>query len=360
MIKNNSKTILTVLLLLLGFGNFFFQVWLQRQDIFQKFDSTYWTNRYNASQWVTPASKNPIGDDGLYVYVGYALVHGKDPSLINAELPPFGKYLVGIFEIVTGYVGAFSLTMGFFSLVLFFLFSKELLRSSFLASICTIMLSFESLFMEQIRAPFLDTLYLNLFLLASLFFLRKWYLLSAIAIGLFIGVKSPFLGVCLIGCCLCYLFIKKNITTMRILTFTLVPMLVYILSYSRMFFLGHSVLDFLKLQKYILHFYASGAKGVFGAVIPMLVAGKWYTWFGQTLIVQEWTVLWPISFLLGLFGIILVIKERNKYPEMLFIILWVLGYLGFLFITPIFPRYLLLLVPFLYNLAIWSLLKSIV
>lgn len=347
------------MLLLITMGNFVWHVYNYRNDIFAKFDHAYWEKRYFESQWVVPNSKNSVGDDGLYAYVGYAYLQGKDPTLLNAELPPFGKYVVGAFETATGIMGAFSVFFGGVLLVLIFLFTKTVFKSLFLASVTTTIFSFEPIFFEQLRAPYLDTLYFSGFLLTALLFINKKYLFSGVALGLFMGIKSPFLGVLVLGIYAISLFLSKEKYLKNILLIGSAACATYILTYARIFFLGHGLLYFFKVQKYIIHFYGSGAKGVTGAVVPMLLTGKWFTWFSPALPVNEWTISWTIGFVGAFIGGILLLRTKNKTSTLWFAILWVLGYMAFLVITPVFPRYLLLLLPFMYNLCIWAFLKGI-
>ncbi len=351
MSKNKLAKILTIFLGMITLINFFWHVFLYREDIFTKFNSSYWTKRYLASQWVVPNSKNSIGDDGLYTYAGYRYMRGDDPSLLNAELPPLGKYVVGFFEVTTGYTGIFSLFFSFLSLILFYLFNKLVFKSSLLAILPVVLFSFEPIFIEQIRAPYLDILYLTLFFLGSILFLKKKYVCAGIAFGAFMAVKSPFLIILLYGVLLVWLFLQKQFGARKALVMLLATMGVYTLSYTAVFLHGHTIVYVLKLQKYIVHFYASGAKAVTGAVFPMLLNGSWYTWFSPVQKVYEWQILWPIISISSLLGF--VIWLRKKEPFMLFQLLWVGGYVIFLSITPLFARYLLLLLPFLYNLSIW-------
>src|SRR3989344_7148489 len=81
---------------LLIFSVQFFQViYFNKNAFIEKYDTAYWKDRYEHSQWQLPLSERIIGDDGLYAYAGYKLVHGLDPTIISAEVPPVGKYIFG-------------------------------------------------------------------------------------------------------------------------------------------------------------------------------------------------------------------------------------------------------------------------
>lgn len=355
--KGRLSLFLAILLALITIGNFIWHIYFYRQDIFQKFDSKYWTSRYNQSQWAVPNSKNPIGDDGLYIYAGYRYLQGDDPTLLNAELPPFGKYIVGLFEVVTGYNGIFSVFFAGVSLILLFFFNKKLFSSSFWAILPVALFSFEPIFIEQIRAPFLDTAYLSFFLLGSLLVMHKKYLWAAVAFGLFMAIKSPFLIAVVYAALIIWFLFTRQFRMKRLVAMSVITLGVFILSYLSTFLHGHTIIYFLQVQKYIIHFYSQGAKGVIGAVFSLIFSGKWYNWFGPVQQIGEWTILWPITILGGIGSIIIYFKKPTTI--VLFQLLWVGFYLAFLSITPIFARYLLLLLPFLYNLSIWSLFAVI-
>lgn len=322
----------------------------------QDLSGEYWKDRYLQSQWVVTDSKNTIGDDGLYAYHGYELVRGGDPTIINPEVPPLGKYLIGLCVLLFRNNNIFGLFTGLFCLGAFYLFNRQLFKDRMLAFIPVGLFSFDALFYTQLQASFLDTLYLSFLFLTFLFFLRKKFFLAMIMLGCFASVKFSALAVFVIATCLVYLLLQKRRDDLIhfIPSIVMVPVVI-LLGYSRYFLLGHSLIDFLKVEKYIVVFYAIGAKArVFGMAIPMLLINRWYTWWDGVLRIPEWTVFWPVSLMAGFYtGFIL----KAKSPLFL-CLLWSIAYLIFLSLTPVYPRYLLLLLPFLYNLFIWVLSQN--
>lgn len=353
--SKSVKRILFILLAGIIVLNFLSRVYFYKNDIFKNFDPKYWESRYYSSQWVVPNSKNPIGDDGLYIFAGYKYVSGHDPSLINAEIPPLGKYLIGFFEIATGRLGIFSLFFCFLSLLGLYLINRITFRSKIVALIPVLFLSFDTLFVQQIRAPFLDSLLLASLLFSIFLVIKKQYWLAAIGAGIFMASKSPFLGLILIFTYLIYLFLSRNFSFQYVSPLILAGF-IYVMSYGKTVY-EEGFLHFLKVQKYILNFYFSGAKGITGAVIPMVFFGYWETWWGRTSYINEWTAFWPVTLLLSLYAIYLIFKRRIQ-GGFLFSAIWFLLYAVFLIFTPVFPRYLLLLLPFMYNLAVWVLFEG--
>lgn len=114
-----------------------------------KLDGKYWEGRYQKSQWVVSNSKNSIGDDGLYAYHGWALLQGGDPSLVNPEVPPLGKYLIGVTESVFSNNNVFGLWTSLLLLIAFYLLNLHVFRDKFLAFLPVFLFSFEPLFTQQ-------------------------------------------------------------------------------------------------------------------------------------------------------------------------------------------------------------------
>src|SRR5882762_10176608 len=171
-----------------------FRVYSYRSEYLTPYNAKYWENRYLRSQWIVPFDcSDPklipkdrkwcnvykatykqqilLGDDGLYTYAGWEYVHGRHPTSLNAEAPPLGKYLIGLSIIALGNQNIFALLSGILILISFFLLNKQVVKDSFLAFLPVALFSFEPLFYTQLRAPFLDLLYLGLLLLVFMFIL---------------------------------------------------------------------------------------------------------------------------------------------------------------------------------------------
>lgn len=344
-------------LILLIFFNFIFTVYSGRENIFKKFNYKTWEDKYNKSQWVIPQSKNEISDDDLYLYVGAKLINGYDPSLLSAEVPSLGKYLIGFFTKITGYIGIYGIFFSALSLILMFILNKILFKSNIIAIIPVVIFSFEYLFRKQIGVSLLDAQYLSFLLLSFILLLKDKYLLAGVSVGLFMATKSPFIAVLLYAAIFSYLLAGKKLRIESLLIMPAASVVVYLAVNLRYFVLGHSIIDFLKVQKYMLHFYQTGAKGVIGAVFPMVFTGYWFTWFNKNQFINDWTIFWPIVFVFSVFVALKFVKKWGKTDGFTLISIWLLLYFAFLIFTPIYPRYLLLALPFMYNLAVWGLLK---
>lgn len=358
MLKTARKRLIALLLFVL-LVNLTIRIYQYKDNYFKKFDPSYWEHRYQISQWVVPNSKNSIGDDGLYAYAGYKYVHdGMNPILNSAEVPPLGKYLIGITILIFNNQNIFGLLTGILSITAFFYLNKIVFRNKVLAILPVVIFSLEPLFWEQLQANYLDLLYLSFLMFSFIFLLKKKYILASIFIGCFAATKFPPTSLLVGLTLLAYvIFTFRKDVSKLLLSFIAWPF-VFILSYARFFLLGNGPLEFLRVLKYFLHYYQIGVKSQdHFMVFDMLLSGRWNTWWGSGVIhVDEWSFLWTISILIFLCAGFYY-KKLLKSP-MLLISIWILLYVAFLVIIPVSPRYLLLLLPFLYNISVWVLSES--
>lgn len=352
------KRKLFIVLLILFFLHLGFRIFQYSGEYLTRYDAKYWEGRYLRSQWVVSDSKESIGDDGLYAYVGWEYIHGRDPTTLNAELPPLGKYLIGATTVIFGNQNIFALLSGVFVLICFFLLNKLLFKDNLFAFVPVLLISFDPLFYTQLRAPFLDLLYLGFLILTFLFFLKEKFFLAAIFLGAMMATKSSLSTFAIVAATMfVYLIYMKHTEQIKKFFLSLLVSIgVFVLTYSAYFFNGHTIIEFLGVQKWIVNFYAVGAKGDPTAPFQMLVMGNFPTWWGETLRISEWTFLWSLALLGSVYYLYRVLRKRSLYPSILLGI-WVVVYLIFLAAIPTWPRYLLLLLPFMYTLCVWVITK---
>ncbi|MGE5041288.1 MAG: hypothetical protein ACM3IJ_00100 [Candidatus Levyibacteriota bacterium] len=359
-----------IILLFIFLGSLLFRISSYAKEYTTKFDPGYWKMRYLESQWVVPGSKNSIGDDGLYAYAGWEYIHGSNPAFLNAEIPPLAKYMIGLGEVVFQNQNILILLVGLACLGILFLINLMVFKDKLWAFIPVFLFSLDPLFYTQLRAPYLDAIYLFFLLLTILFTLRKQYLLASFFLGCFASTKYPAGSLFLVAPLMVWMAVFDSKNKKKFFLSLLLWPTVFLFSYVLYFIKGGSLAGFLGVQKWIVHFYATGVKSTPGIVFPLILFGKWYTWFGGMQKVAEWNALWAIAFLGTIFSAIpllgrlykkVVVKKQKKEWEEGFVLflLWAISYLFFLIFTPVFPRYLLLLLPFMYNLTIWFLRKFI-
>ena len=390
--NQNFRNKLFLALLIVIVINFLFRAIVYKDQYLVRFNPSEWKTRYEKSQWVTAqkcdlkdphinpktcqwddayyqAHKNEtflgndvntIGDDGLYTYAGWKYIEGHDPTLLNAEVPPLGKYLIGLSILIFGNPNVFALASGIFALAAFFYMNTAIFKSRFFALLPIVIFSFEPLFYTQLRAPFLDLLYLGFLFLCFAFVLRSKFVWAAIALGAMISVKSTASTFVIVSfaIALYFLLIKDIRGLKKFVLFLPLSIVVLAISYWRYFTLGHTPWEFLGVQKYIITFYSTGAKGEWSAPWQMLLTGHWGTWFGKSTQISEWHLGWVIGAILAFIVLIQIVVKRQLDSRLLLGV-WIIIYLLFLSVAPLWPRYLLLALPFLYNLAIWVLPKNI-
>lgn len=358
-----KSILLTILLLLFTFYYILDPVVKNWEKFSEKFDPKLYEKKYLQSQWVIPGSKNPISDEELYTYAGYKYINGTNPILINAETPHLGKYLIGISILIFKNQRIISLIIAILSLAVIGHILYESTKSLLVSSMAIFLTSSQTLFIDQIiHSPQLDIFQLFFFLLFIIFFLlyqkkgKILFLLSAgICMGYFISTKFFLISIILMNTFLLifYFFNRNNRfkSLLQLLLLNFFSILIYIFTYSVYFLYGGSLRSFMGVQKWIYLFYrASQIKmtNLFGNYLSLIFFNRWRFWTEGYPIIsyQYWNILWPIIFVLGIFALSKLLKSKTNPTEKLLINLlfgFLLVYNIFLFLTPIFPRYLLLL-----------------
>lgn len=310
---------------------------------------------YEQSQWMVPNSKHPISDETLYAYAGYRYVTGTSPILINPEAPPFGKYMIGLSILLFSNEKVVNVISGIAALVLIYFITRRL-SDSLAASVAVALTAINTLFTDQlIHAPQLEILQ-AVWLLAFLYLFlcweksKKWMtvILAGISLGLFLSTKVlaynfGFLVVILGG----FLLInKKNITSYLapILTMVAIAVITFTATYASYFFHGGSLRGFVGTQKWIFLFYRSSGIDMvktFGSYLTLILFNRWRFWsMGYPVISYDsWSILWLPVFIASFFASYKLFRRRKAT----IIVISYVVYNIFLLITPIFPRYLLLL-----------------
>lgn len=327
---------------------------------------------------VADLRKKGISDAQLYAYAGYEYYHGKDPTLLNPEHPPLGKYLIGTSIALTGNEHVVLLAAGIAVLALLFWLVWLASSSLAAASLAVFLTATHTLFIDQlIHGPQLDIFQL-LFLLPlfiSLYFWAKKNALPALAaagvfFGLLLAVKTFFTSFLIFGAWLLafFLFQKKSLRSSAwgFATVCTTGLAVFTLTYLRFFQLGGTPRSFLGVQKYIVMFYRqSGINPVpfLGNYLRLIFTGSWKFWSPGNPVTpyDQWTILWTFTFLAGLFVTYRFIRRTplKSKPLLSGLLIFSLVYNASLFFIPIFPRYLLLLfVPYHAMIAVYFLSKK--
>ena len=358
--KKSIALAISILLVSLSFLYIFFTLDRNISLYTTRFEPKLYEKKFNQSQWVIPNSKRVISDEDLYAYAGYQYLKGKNPILINPEVPPLGKYIIGVSILVFNNQRLASIVVGVLSLGMIFLLIYLSTRSLFISSLGLLLSSTTSLFVDQlIHAPQLDIFQL-LFLLSTFYFfllyLKKksliYMFLSGISAGAFVSTKIFVVSFFLINSTLFLFYLMRRISIKKVavemILLNFVILLVYLITYTSYFINGGTLRGFLGVQKWIFLFYNESQIEkirLLGSYIGLILVNRWKYWSdGYPIISYEsWTIIWPLVFLLGGISTIMLVKKKDGLKDNLVLILtaFLVVYNGFL--TPNYPRYLLLL-----------------
>ena len=320
----------------------------------QSYDFNYLEDFYNYSQWVVPQSPRIMGDGELYSYAAGTLLQGDDPFRVNPEVPPLGKYLYSLSILIFSNPLITSVLMYIAVVICFYHLAKHIYGSSIKTNLLTTIFASSAILITQIQDSTLDlpqVLFFITYLLSVKYLIKNkpektWSLpviLSGILLGIFSAIKAPLLTPLIIIYTL-YLFRKNNITK-YILPIIIVGFLTYLASYFQYFFLGNSLISWVKNQLWILNFYKnSQATKTPLSVISYLISGYFYKDKVLTY-VPEWNLSWLFGFILmfkKLKNISISQKEEINDIKLLLLILII-----FFLFTPFSKRYVLLILPLL-------------
>lgn len=332
-------------------------MYANRALLSSSFDQAYWQDRYEQSQWRLHLSDRVIGDDGLYLYEGYRLIRGGDPTLSNAEMPPLGKYLIGMSIILfgNGHIYGFAVTL--LLLLTAYLLAKKILTETLPALAVTILLAADPLITNQYTLTMMDALQ-ALLLVTYLFLLSRtgsskhhafYVALSGLALGLFSGTKLPVLAP-LLGLAGVWCIFTQTKKILSIVLFFVSAVAGYMLPYTGYFFQNHTIIDWLKIQKWIITFYRQGnIAPTWGSSITTLLTGYYQNLFSHSWErAAEWSPAWGLLTLNIPVAIVVWIKTKKKELHTLLIPGVALVIIGIYAVIPFWTRYLVVVLPLLY------------
>lgn len=371
--ENYLKKIIVFVTLIFFFINILLPVIKNWSRFSDKFNYKIYEKKYNLSQYIIPQSKNPISDEELLSYAGYKYITGTNPILINSDHPPLGKYLIGLFTIVFSNNRVVSLLFGLGNIFLILIIILSLTKSITLSSLGLMMLSLDSMFIDQIiNSPMLDIIQVFFLLLYFYIFIKwlktkkiSWVIFLGITLGCLSSIKLYFPSlVLLLTTGLFLLLIHKKLKSVIFFIFCLflTMALTYCLTYLKYFLEGNSLRSFLGVQKWVFLFWKNNAIDTpkyYGSVIPLILFNQWKVWWGNKQYIQfiNWRIFWPIFFIGGIYTSIFFIyrfikkklkfnkKNRNEiiFQMEVFLSLWTVLFTIYLCFLPISPRYLMMI-----------------
>lgn len=384
--------IISIIFLIISFINVYSFIKNNFKKITKKFDPKIYEEKYNKSQYVIPNSKNPISDSDLYSYIGYKYIKGQNPLYLNAEHLTIGKYLIGLSIKLTNNQNFLTLILILIIFLIGFFFVKKLTGSLFLSSILLIFFSMDSFFKDMIiNGPLLDIFQLFFLLISFLLFI-DWYknkknnklVFTGINLGLFATSKFYLTLLPVLLTIFLFLIFQKESLKKIIFYMTFLITIIFITfisTYIVSFYKGTNIQEFVKSQKWIFNFWRFNslnqvdAKGNF---LKLVLFNKWKIWWNNKNYInyQYWDISWPLFYITGLIIAIYnfknylfnfinqsKIEKENESIKLNFYIklfsIWIINYSFYLIFIPIYPRYLILIYPFIYLLIILFFAKII-
>ncbi len=391
-LKNNRAVFF--ILTLLGIAYFVGIIFQHKSFLFRPYDSVKTETQYNQSQWQQSQNISPdkvldewalqrkytgwknyvdenekklntekvkeqiiadirnkgISDSLLYTYVGYRYSLGANPSLLNPEHPPLAKYLIGYSIHLFGSEHVIGIGIAFLSLFLVGLITYQLHKSLFLSGAAIFLTAVFPLFTDQIiHGPQLELYQLFFFLLflsLILFWTEQkkyiYIIFAGLVFGLLLSTKTLLPFLCLFSTWLLFSLWKQ---WKALIIIFMLGAFTFAATYYVYFLGGGTFRTFLGLQKYIITYYGNSHIPLvefLGNYLRLIYTGSWKFWDSARTVshYQGWNLLWPVVFTAGLWPM----KDWSKNNAACKILIsFLILYNIFVFVTPIFPRYLLLL-----------------
>lgn len=345
-----------------------FAIYSYRSIFLTQYDNSYLRDLYDHSQWNMAISKRPVSDNIVYKVTGYDLVNNWSYFTIDPQTPVLGKYLFGYSILLFKNAEVASIFVFLITLAAFYLLSKKVLKNKLLIQISLLLFITEPIIFYQLSQSMLDLPQL-FFLICHVISMIKltesnnksglfvWTLLTGFSLGGFISLKIGFFASAIILSDLIYLFKKKRLFYLIPILF--LSLLTYVVTYAPYFLQNHSLLDFLRAQKWIIVSYwlSSKSKPFVGMLLVSLFTGFIKGWFQGSAWerVKEWSIFWPIY---GYAFIKLILNKKNYLDVSKLYLISLCLSLGLLYlVVPFNARYLVLMIPFLILLSVDFIIK---
>lgn len=348
------KKLLIILLLPILYALFSY-----RTVFFTPHDVSYVRDLYDHSQWRLATSLRSVSDEILYQVAGYDQIKTGQLFTIAPEVPPLGKYLYGAAIVLWNNPYVVTIPLYLFTLLFFFLISREVLKEKKQQIIALLLFILDPLIISQLRQTMMDLPQLLAILIhvyVMILFLRSkpaWKkditlsLIAGLALGAFISLKIGFFAVFIFLIDIFFMMKKRKLFYCSSLAIGL--MIPFLASHTVFFLSGHSLVDFMRTQKWVLMFYiTSRASPVRSAALMSLVFGFIKGWDPKDVWHRfgEWSFVWPIITIGTVkYGYQQYLKGKRVGSTIYLLAITVGLFISFL-LVPFFVRYLLLVLPF--------------
>jgi hypothetical protein len=294
-------------------------------ELFTHTDIVEYGRKYAQSQYILgESSPKKISDAELYVYAGYAYFKGEDPTTINFEHPPLGKYLFGFSYYLTGNSVQINILLHIATLFLFYVLSKRFIDSFFVRIMAVVTLGTQPLFSSLLPHAVLDVQFLITIL--GFYLALSWkttrlalkYAVIGVILGVMASIKYPFPFMAVPGLILLIgAWMQKEIRWV----FLSLPIMgvVYLIQYLGYFIHGHSLVDFIKFELYRFNWWTGERTAPKFLIFENLFTGRHRAWWepGTYHYTKEWTPFLPAIFVLSLPSF--MIMKKNIWTQLFFV-----------------------------------------
>lgn len=359
--------VLTIILVFLVVVNVFTYAFKNKEVYSQKYDYSYWQNRFDHSQYAQgDKSSFILSDAELNTFRGYQYVQKKmDMEKFIPGHPPLASYILAFSIVIFNNQYFASLIFGVITLLLLYKIGVLVTQNKLLSIVVTFLFSLEPIFLTQLNDSMLDIFQLC-FGLAAVFFYLKWIkndrfvllLISQLFVGFVLSTKFVLSGAPLPIALTISIVLLNNFKKFKHYIYSLPLIGVgYLIGHLSYFFYHPSVISFIKYQRYIISWWFGSPQTMPLQVWDMIFFNRWHTWWGNLDIVpiDLWRFTWPVIFGISIFSFILFIFRRGSLKYILSLYLWlVISMLLYSFET-VYPRHLLFIFPVAYLLSLMTL-----
>lgn len=364
------KSLLFVLLLagiIINLGLF---IYSHKASYTYPFSPEFLKKIYGQSQYVNLKPISVLPDEAIYAFAGWQYVQGVDPAVFNADQPPLGKYFIGLSELLFRNERIPGPFFNVLCLVALFCLSFVVLKNKLLALVVVAFFSLEKIFIAQmLYSPLLDNIQLLFILLAFTFYIlslknQKYITLAMVMLGGVMATKFWITGFVIYVAWIAHVILRTQIDRkyrqlkMFLLAspFTIITL---ILAYLPTLLRGGSPKTVLAVQHYIYQFHQGKLQLDPVAIWDLLLFNRWH--MGVIKTAADWQISWPVITVFSLAAIIyLILKKKNKdivAGPIGLLAIWTIVYMVLLSVGEVLPRYVFPLLPFLYILATWLVVK---
>ena len=339
-----------------------FFTWYYRQEIFTVFDGNAIGQAYSQSQYVLgDQALQKIGDGSLYQYAAQAYFRGEDPTTINFEHPPLGKYVFGLSLWIFNRPLVVNIFLYAGCLTLFTFLLKRLKFSTNFILLTIIFIALGSGLAGHLRTALFDLqiLFWSLSFFIALFIPQEnWqkYGLIGLILGMLMATKY-FFPIIFLFLGLLSIWAWWQHSWLKIIFSMGIAGLIYLLSYTSFFLHQHSLIDFAKFEWFRFRWWTGNRTIPRFIILQTLFLGKYQAWWESNrsfLPSGDWNFSWPIIFVGYLTALFSFIRQQLT-KEKIIIILYTVGLLSiYLFGSAVYGRYLLQLIPFWLIIIGWG------